>query len=148
MASLLERYEEFVRMRVDKSPGIRKDLPIVDKKDEFVEQVQNSDYQITNQLNDFRTLAEDRQSQYDAYDEMSNDPIIAAALEIYADDATAYDEQGRIIWVESDDDKIAAAGNRLLDVMEIPERAWKHIYLACKYVGFIIKSKYKINLMM
>lgn len=43
MASLLERYEEFVRMRVDKSPSIRKDLPIVDKKDEFVEQVQNSD---------------------------------------------------------------------------------------------------------
>lgn len=139
MASLLERYEEFVRMRVDKSPGIRKDLPIVDKKDEFVEQVQNSDYQITNQLNDFRTLAEDRQSQYDAYDEMSNDPIIAAALEIYADDATAYDEQGRIIWVESDDDKIAAAGNRLLDVMEIPERAWKHIYLACKYGDYYLK---------
>lgn len=139
MASLLERYEEFVRMRVDKSPGIRKDLPIVDKKDEFVEQVQNSDYQITNQLNDFRTLAEDRQSQYDAYDEMSNDPIIAAALEIYADDATAYDEQGRIIWVESDDDKIAAAGNRLLDIMEIPERAWKHIYLACKYGDYYLK---------
>lgn len=139
MASLLERYEEFVRMRVDKSPSIRKDLPIVDKKDEFVEQVQNSDYQITNQLNDFRTLAEDRQSQYDAYDEMSNDPIIAAALEIYADDATAYDEQGRIIWVESDDDKIAAAGNRLLDVMEIPERAWKHIYLACKYGDYYLK---------
>lgn len=139
MASLLERYEEFVRMRVDKSPSIRKDLPIVDKKDEFVEQVQNSDYQITNQLNDFRTLAEDRQSQYDAYDEMSNDPIIAAALEIYADDATAYDEQGRIIWVESDDDKIAAAGNRLLDIMEIPERAWKHIYLACKYGDYYLK---------
>lgn len=139
MSSLLERYEKFVRMRVDKSPGIRKDLPIVDKKDEFVEQVQNSDYQITNQLNDFRTLAEDRQSQYDAYDEMSNDPIIAAALEIYADDATAYDEQGRIIWVESDDDKIAAAGNRLLDVMEIPERAWKHIYLACKYGDYYLK---------
>lgn len=131
--------EDFVRMRVDNAPSERSDLPIVDKQDEIVSQIDNGDSSIVNQMQDFRTLAEDRETQYNAYDEMALDSVIAAALEIYADDATAYDEKGRIIWVESDDEEIAKAGNRLLDVLEIPERAWKHIYLACKYGDLYLK---------
>ena len=131
--------EDYVRMRVNSAPSERSDLPIVDKQDEIVSQMDNADSSIVNQMQDFRTLAEDRESQYNAYDDMSLDSVIAAALEIYADDATAYDEKGRIIWVESDDEQIAKAGNRLLDVLEIPERAWKHIYLACKYGDLYLK---------
>ena len=131
--------EDYIRMRVAPAPSDRSDLPIVDKQDEIVSQMEDADSSIVNQMQDFRTLAEDRESQYNAYDEMSLDSVIAAALEIYADDATAYDETGRIIWVESDDEQIAKAGNRLLDVLEIPERAWKHIYLACKYGDLYLK---------
>lgn len=131
--------EDYVRMRVNHAPSERSDLPIVDKQDEIVSQMEEADSRIVSQMNEFRTIAEDRESQYNSYDEMSSDSVIAAALEIYADDATAYDEKGRIIWVESDSEDIAKAGNRLLDVLEIPERAWKHIYLACKYGDLYLK---------
>lgn len=134
-------FSDYVRMKIGKMPSDRSDLPIVDKDDELVSRLDSSDQQISSlsQLNEFRTIAEDRETQYNTYDEMSTDSVIAAALEIYADDATQYDEKGRVIWVESEIDEIAKAGNRLLDILEIPERAWKHIYQACKYGDYYLK---------
>ena len=134
-------FSAFAKMKVDKMPSDRSELPIVDKDQEIVSQMSASDSPISSisQLNEFRMLAEDRETQYNSYDEMSTDSVIAAALEIYADDATAYDEQGRVIWVESDDENIAKAGNRLLEILDIPERAWKHIYQACKYGDYYLK---------
>lgn len=134
-------FSDYIRMKIGKMPSERSDLPIVDKDDELVSRLDSSDQQISSlsQLNEFRTIAEDRETQYNTYDEMATDSVIAAALEIYADDATQYDEKGRVIWVESDTDEIAKAGNRLLDILEIPERAWKHIYQACKYGDYYLK---------
>lgn len=136
-------FSNWVRMRIGRPPSDRADLPIVEKREELVNKYDNgidgTNLYSFSQLNEFRTIAQDRDSQYQIYDEMSTDSVIAAALEIYADDATAYDEQGRVIWVESENDEIAKAGNRLLDIFEIPERAWKHIYLACKYGDYYLK---------
>lgn len=137
--SFRQWFEDFVRMRPDTPPGNRNGLPIVDRSEEVVEQISDADARVSSQLQEFRSIAQDRESQYNAYDDMSQDAVIASALEIYADDCTAYDEQGRIIWVESDNEEIARAGNRLLDVLEIPERAWKHIYQACKYGDLYLK---------
>ena len=130
---------DYLRFRVGAPPSDRADLPISEKSDEIVNRLDISNIHNGTQLNQFRQLAQDRQSMYDSYDEMKTDSIIAAALELYADDATAYDEQGRIIWVESDDDNIVKAGNRLLDLLEIPERSWKHIYQACLYGDYYLK---------
>ena len=133
-------FGNWVRAMVKRPPSDRSDLPIVEKDEELVERVEgSSDLYSLSQLNQFRTIAQDRDTQYEIYDDMATDSVISAALEIYADDATAYDEQGRVIWVESEDEEIAKAGNRLLDIFEIPERAWKHIYLACKYGDYYLK---------
>lgn len=133
-------FGNWVRAKLRRPPSERADLPIVEKDEEIVNRVEGStDLYSLSQFNQFRTIAEDRDTQYAIYDEMTTDPVIAAALEIYADDATAYDEQGRVIWVESENEEIARAGNRLLDIFEIPERAWKHIYLACKYGDYYLK---------
>lgn len=135
--------ENFTRFRPSKMPDARDGLNIVRSQDEIVNQLEGSSSDTTisslSQLNEFRTIAQDRETQYNTYDEMATDSIIAAALEIYADDATSYDESGRIIWVESDDENIVKAGNALLDKFEIPERAWKHIYQACKYGDYYLK---------
>lgn len=142
MANRLTKFlEDFTQFRVKSAPSDRADLPITEKEDELVGRMTSSDSPISSlsQLSEFRTIAEDRETQYNTYDEMSTDSVIAAALEIYADDATSYDEKGRIIWVESDVKEIADAGNRLLDKFEIPERAWKHIYQACKYGDYYLK---------
>lgn len=142
MANRLRKLlNNFVRFRPDKMPSGREGIPIVDKNEDVVTRIESSDSRISSlsQLDDFRILSSDREVQYNTYDEMATDSVIAAALELYADDATSYDEQGRIIWVESDDEEIAKAGNRLLDQFEIPERAWKHIYQACKYGDYYLK---------
>lgn len=141
MSTLGNLLERFTKFRADTLPSNREGLPLVDKDDEIVTKIDSSDQRVStiSQLNEFRTIADDRETQYNTYDEMSTDSVIAAALEIYADDATAYDEQGRVIWVESDEKHIADAGNRLLDKLNIPERAWKHIYQACKYGDYYLK---------
>lgn len=131
--------ERFSRIKIDKMPPEEKDLHIVSKDDEIVTQLDATNIRSVEQLNDFRRLTEDRQTQLAAYDEMKQDSIIAAALEIYADDATQADEQGRILWVESDNEEIQQAANRLLDIMELPERCWKHIYLTCLYGDYYLK---------
>lgn len=136
---LVRLLSDYVRMKVAAPKSDLSDLPITDEKNSLNRQLEASDIHSVSQLNEFRTIAEDRETQYSSYDEMSTDSVIAAALEMYADDATSYDEQGRIIWVESDSDEIARAANRLLDILEIPERAWKHIHQACKYGDYYLK---------
>lgn len=101
-------------------------------------------------LNRFRNISDNRNSLYDLYDEMLKDVTISSAIEMYADDATQYDNDGKLIWVVSDDDTIARAGNRLLDVLRIPSNAWSHIYSLVLYGDVYLEtfrdtSKYKIS---
>lgn len=84
-------------------------------------------------IHDFCTLSSNRHNKYVGFEEMLEDPIIAAAVEMYADDATQYNEQGKIIWAESDNEDIAKAVNRLLCVLDLDEKAWRHIYSLCVY---------------
>ena len=82
----------------------------------------------------FRRLSSNRQEKYTSYENMLTDATIAAAMEMYADDATQYDpKKGKIVWVEAADPDIAKAANRLIDVLQINEKAWKHIYSLCTY---------------
>lgn len=85
------------------------------------------------ELSKFRSLADNREYQYQSYDSMKSSPMVAAALDLYADDATQYDSMGRIIWVESDNPDIVTSGNRLLRILNIASNAWSHIYSLCTY---------------
>lgn len=131
--------EFFTRFRVGKMPDPRSELPITPVKDEIVTGMLDGDSSLYGQFNQFRQLSDDRQIMYEAYDDMKTDSVIAAALEIYADDATQTDENGRVVWVESEDENITKAANRLLDIFEIPERAWKHVYMSCLYGDYYLK---------
>lgn len=137
MANRLKEF--FTYLRVGKRPDDLEELPITKREDDIVTQIDESEIQQVGQFNQFRQLANDRTTLYDAYDEMKTDSVIAAALEMYADDATTTDEQGRVIWAESEDENIAKAANRLIDIFELPERAWKHIYQACLYGDYYLK---------
>ena len=132
-------FGSFVKFRARSKPTDRSELPLVKEENELVNALDATTVANFSQLNEFRSLSNDRQVQYNAYDEMKTDSIIAAALELYADDATQYDEQGRILWVESEDEEIAKAGNRLLKIFDLPERAWKHIYQTCLYGDYYLK---------
>ena len=84
-------------------------------------------------LNDFFTISNNRNDKYLGFEEMLEDPIIAAAVEMYADDATTYNDLGNVIWAEGSDATIVDAANRLIRVLGLNEKAWRHIYSLCVY---------------
>ena len=85
-------------------------------------------------INKFRTLSSDRHERYNQFEDMLKDATIAAAIEMYADDSTQYDyKTGKVVWAESEDQDIAKAANRLIDVLRINDKVWNHIYALCAY---------------
>ena len=53
---------------------------------------------VQDKLAEFRTLSINRYRQYATYEQMSEDPVISSALDMYADDATQTDKNGDRIW--------------------------------------------------
>lgn len=136
--------EDRFRIRIIPKPDNTNNIDIAKKgktlNDMISSDIDNGFMVNVSSLNAFRTLSSDREYQYQVYDDMKADAVVAAALEMYADDATQYDTEGRIIWVESDDPDVAAFGNRLLDVLGIPEKAWSHIYSLCLYGDLYLET--------
>ena len=96
------------------------------------------DNQINNTLdlstiNSFTGISRARNQVYELLDLMGEDPIISSALEIYASDACEPNEEGKVMWTESEDPKIAQAVNAILDSFNIDKNAYAHIYALCKY---------------
>lgn len=106
------------------------DLTVKQLSDEYINGTSLID---ATTLNDFVTLSQNRNNKYLGFEEMLEDPIIAAAIEMYADDATPYNDEGNVIWAEGDDETIVTAANRLISVLGLNEKAWRHIYSLCVY---------------
>ena len=148
MANLFEALKDSMdsfRIRIKGNPSKRDDILVNNDKSLGKEILDNdsvngSNIIDTSELNKFRTLGNDREEQYRMYDEMENDSIISTALQMYADDATQYNNKGKIIWAESDDTDVASFANRLIDVLGINENAWSHIYSMCKYGDLYIET--------
>jgi intein/homing endonuclease len=65
----------------------------------------------------------DRASLYKDFDNMDEDDIIAAALDLYSEDASQVDAtSGRSVWVEAKDANIQKLANALLDTLQVEER--------------------------
>lgn len=87
---------------------------------------------ITN-INSFSQVSQNRETIYQLLDTMSEDPTISAVLEVYAEDATETNDEGRIVWVESDDIETNKYITYLLDTMCIDKHIYKWVYSLCKY---------------
>ena len=66
-------------------------------------------------------------------DTMCQDSTISAVLETYAEDATEYNDQGQIVWVESSDPNVQKYVTYLLDTMNVDKNIYKWVYSLCKY---------------
>lgn len=75
-------------------------------------------------LNSFSQVSRSRNEIYQTLDYMAEDSIIAAALETYAEDATETNDNGDIVWVESDNSEAAKYVSFLLKSLGVN----KHIY--------------------
>lgn len=91
-------------------------------------------------LNSFRNISDNRETLYTMYDSMSKDILISSALELYADDATEYNDNGDVIWAESNDDDIRNHVNYLLTSLKLDQYAWQHIHALVKYGDLYIET--------
>ena len=123
------------RIRQTVVPDRGLEVGVTSAKDDITNAQMQSDNSIIDSayIDKFTTLSKYRDERYQSFETMLTDPIVSAALEMYADDATQYNRDGNIIWVESDSSVIADWGNRLLNVLDIQSNAWRHIYSLCTY---------------
>lgn len=73
------------------------------------------------------------------YEAMDLDPIIASALDIYADESTVKDSEGDTLTVSSPNDEIRKVLHNLFyDILNIDYNLWPWIRNACKYGDFYL----------
>jgi hypothetical protein len=74
------------------------------------------------------------------YDTMDMDPILASALDIYADESTTVNELGKILVVQADDDNIKGIlENLFYDILNIEHNIWSWTRNLCKYGDFYMR---------
>ena len=86
-----------------------------------------------NSLQSFTSITQSRNTVYSLLDSMCEDATIAAVLETYAEDATEYNDEGQIVWVESSTPEIQKYVQFLLDTMNVDKNIYKWVYSLCKY---------------
>lgn len=91
------------------------------------------------QIENFTSVAQSREQVYELIDSMCTDPTIAAVLEAYAEDATEYNDQGKIVWAESTDSDVAKYVTFLLDTLNIDKNIYGWAYSLCKYGDLYIR---------
>ena len=90
-------------------------------------------------LESFSQVSQSRDQMYAMLDTMSNDSIVSAVLETYAEDATEYSDNGRVVWVESADGEVAKYITYLLDTIGADKHIYKWVYSLCKYCDLYLK---------
>lgn len=84
-------------------------------------------------IQSFTSISRSRDQVYTLLDTMAEDPIISSALEIYSSDITEPNDQGKIIWAESKDEKISNAVTQILDSLNADKNLYAQAYSLCKY---------------
>ena len=112
------------KVKVEAPPGPQIGI---DTQGKFFENIINAglnDQLDMSALDSFLTTSRSRDQVYSLIDQMSEDPIIAAVLETYAEDATETNENGDIIWAEADDIEISKFINWILKSIKANKNAY------------------------
>ena len=80
-----------------------------------------------------------RREVFRDYDAMDNDPILASALDIYADESTLKNEFGDTLLVHSDNQNVQDILNNLFyDILNVEFNLWPWVRNMCKYGDFFL----------
>lgn len=84
-------------------------------------------------FNSLENTAQSRNELYNVYDNMCQDGTISAVIETYSEDATERNDDGLIVWAESDNAEVAKMVEYLLDTLNVDKHIFKWVYSLCKY---------------
>ncbi len=80
-----------------------------------------------------------RREVFRDYDAMDQDPIIASALDIYADESTLKNEFGTILTIRSDNSRVQESlDNLFYDILNVEFNLWPWTRNMCKYGDFFL----------
>lgn len=83
---------------------------------------------------DISSIEAMRTSMYVDYESMETDPILSAALDIYADESTVRNEHGELLVIKTDDPvKKKLLYNLYYDILNIEFNLWHWVRSLCKY---------------
>lgn len=86
-----------------------------------------------NTINSFSNTSQSRDSVNSMIDSMCEDSTISAVLETYAEDATEYNDEGKVVWCESSNPDVTKYITFLLDTMNVDKHIYKWTHSLCKY---------------
>lgn len=92
-----------------------------------------------NAIESFTNISRSRDQLYSMLEAMCQDSTISAVLETYAEDATETNEDGRKVWVDSDDANVQKFVDFLLKALEIDKNVYNWVYNLCEYGDVYIK---------
>jgi hypothetical protein len=96
-------------------------------------------YNETNQGAQSMAYHQVRRELFRDYDAMDNDPIIASALDIYADESTTKNEYGDVLAIKSSNENVSAILHNLFyDVINIEFNLWPWVRNLVKYGDFFL----------
>lgn len=87
----------------------------------------------TGVLENFSTVAQTREQMYSLIDTMAQDSTLAAIIESYAEDATEQNDRGKIVWAESNDERVSSYVNYLLEALNVDKNIYQWTYSLVKY---------------
>lgn len=93
----------------------------------------------TSTIESFTTLTQRRDKIYDSLDIMYNDSLVSAIVRSYCEDATETNDNGRIVWAESDDANTNAYINFLLKSFQIDKNVYSWVECLAKYGDVYLK---------
>lgn len=103
----------------------------------------------TSVLNSFIDVSRNRDNVYKLVDQMCQDPIPAAILELFTEDTTATNDNKEIVWVTSDDPKVQKTANLYLKAFQVNKNIYKWANSLIKYGDVYLKlfrqSEYNID---
>lgn len=127
--------EDLIGLKANPIPKPPKNIDI-DLSGAFVDKILDAGVSSSldmGKLESFTQISSNRETIMQLLDTMAEDTTISAALEIYAEDATEYNDDGNIVWCTSDDDNVAKYVNFLLDTMNVNKNIYKWVINLCKY---------------
>ena len=96
-------------------------------------------YYETNQGAQSMAYHQVRRELFRDYDAMDNDPIIASALDIYADESTTKNEYGDVLAIKSSNENVSAILHNLFyDIVNIEFNLWPWVRNLVKYGDFFL----------
>ena len=114
-------------------PEINIGLDVSDAFWDAVEEASDASAIDIGAINNFSQVSQNRETLYQVYDTMSEDPLMAAALEVYTEDATEPNDVGDVVWAESSDATIGRYVSFLLDSLNVDKHIYKWTYSLIKY---------------